>query len=224
MPDPLPMIDDLALTAVQRVRQEVAGDLAPAKVMGLDGRVHQRFGRGAHRVTIDGLLVGETAADDLATLQEKASAGDEVSFVADITAALDIESMVITSFAADQLIGPGVQYAYRVVLEESPPLPPPAAVAPFGGLDGLGDLGFGADALGDVLGDIADQAGAVMEALDGALDALEGLEALAGIADIGSVGNVLAPVTDEVSSLAGLAGPIGSLTSAAGGLTGGGDG
>jgi hypothetical protein len=35
---------------------------------------------------------------------------------------------------------------------------------------------------------------------------------------------VLAPVTDEVSSLGGLAGAMGSLTSAAGGLTGGGDG
>lgn len=216
----LPTIDDIQLTAVQRIRQETVQDLAPAKVLGLDGRVHQKLGRGAHRVVIEGLLVGETAIDDLHALQEKAREGDPVAFTADITTALEIEQMVIAHFAVDQKVGPGGQFAFRITLEESPPLPPPPAVSPFGGLDGFGNLGFDPGALGDVLGDVAGLAASAMGALDSALDAIDQLQGLAGLADLAAVGNPLSPLTDEVASLAALGPGVAALGSAAGQITG----
>jgi hypothetical protein len=219
MPE-VPMIDDIELRAVQHIRQETAADLAPAKVLGLDGRVHQKMGRGGHRVVLSGMLVGDSAADDLATLQEKARDGEEVSFTANITTALEIETMVIASIRVEQRVGRPNQFAYHLVLDESPPLPPPATVSPFGGLDGLGDLGFDAGALGDVLSDIQDQAAGVMDSLDSALDAIEQLEALTGLVDIGAVGNPLAPITDEIDELSRLGGAVGDLTRAVGQITG----
>ncbi|MBJ6369937.1 hypothetical protein [Sedimentitalea arenosa] len=226
----VPMIDDIALSAVQVIRQSTSLDLAPAKVMGLAGRVHQNFGRSGHRVELSGLLLGETAGDDLAALQEKAAGGEEVAFVSDITVALEIETMVIAAFEAEQRVGPASQYFYRVVLEESPELPPPAEVSSFGGLPGLGDaglpglddLGFDAGALGDLASDLQDQAAGVMGALDDALDVLEQLEGLTGLVDLGSVGNVLGPVTDEIAGLGEAGSGTAGLGDAIGRITGGG--
>ena len=67
-----------------------------------------------------------------------------MTFSADITTALEVQKMVIESFRAEQYVGPAGQIHYAIVLAESPPLPPPAQVSAFGGLDdfGLGDMGF----------------------------------------------------------------------------------
>lgn len=202
-----PMIDDIELKALQSIRQETEQDYLRQRVVGLDGTLHQRLGRRSHRVMLAGFLLADTAADDLAKLQKKAAAGDEVTFTADITTALEIEHMVIESFAAEQTIGPAGQTAYAIVLAESPPLPPPAEVSSFGGLGdfGLGDLGFDPGALGGVLSDIADQAGAVMGAVDAAIGAVEQLSALANLADLGSVGNPVKPVTDALGSVSQMA-------------------
>jgi hypothetical protein len=202
-----PMIDDIELKALQVIRQETEQDYLRQRIVGLDGTLHQRLGRRSHRVTMAGFLLANTAADDLAKLQKKAAAGDEVTFTADITTALEIEHMVIESFAAEQTIGPSGQTAYAIVLAESPPLPPPAEVSSFGGLGdfGVGDLGFDPGALGGVLSDIADQAGSVMGAVDSAISAAEQLSSLASLADLGSVGNPVKPVTDALGSISGMA-------------------
>jgi hypothetical protein len=202
-----PMIDDIELKALQVIRQETEQDYLRQRIVGLDGTLHQRLGRRSHRVTMAGFLLADTAADDLAKLQKKAAAGDEVTFTADITTALEIERMVIESFAAEQTIGPSGQTAYAIVLAESPPLPPPAEVSSFGGLGdfGVGDLGFDTGALGGVLSDIADQAGSVMGAVDSAISAAEQLSSLASLADLGSVGNPVKPVTDALGSISGMA-------------------
>jgi len=212
---PAPMIDDLELQAVQSIRQETEQDYARHRIAGLDGTLHQKLGRRSHRVFLAGFLTPETADDDLKTLQEKAAAGDEVTFTADITTALEIENMVIESFRAEQRVGPAGQIGYSIVLAESPPLPPPAEVSAFGGLDdfGLGGLGFDAGALGGVLDEIQDQAGALADLADSALDAVEQLEALANLADLGNVGNPIRPLAEE-------AGSVGELGSALGGLSG----
>lgn len=217
---PIPMLDDLELKAVQIVRQEIEQGYRRRRIAGLDGTLHEHIGRRSHRVVLGGLLLAETAADDLAALQRKAASGEEVTFTADIATALDIERMVIESFAAEQSVGVAGQTAYALLLAESPALPPPAEVSAFGGLDefGLGDLGFDPDALGDVLGDIADQAGAVMEMADAAMsviDQLEDLAALADLANLGSVGNPAQPVVDalgKVDELAPLVEAIGEAS------------
>lgn len=211
------MVDDIELAAVQWVREETDQAYARQRVAGLDGTLHLKVGRSSHRVMLSGLLVTDTAADDLAALQEKAQAGTEVTFTADITTALEVQKMVIESFAAEQDAGTTGRFAYCLVLAESPPLPPPATLSAFGGLDdfGMGDLGFDPGALGDVLGDIADAAGTVMDSVDSALDAVAGLADLASLADFGDFGNPLAPLLSKVGDVTALApnlsGVVGSL-------------
>jgi hypothetical protein len=216
-----PMIDDIELRAVQWARQTVEPRYVRQEVTALDGTLHQRIGRHSHRVALRGYLVGETAMDDLKTLQEKARDGAEVTFTADITTALEIEKMVIESFSAEQLTGAGNQFLYQLALAESPPLPPPAEVSPFGGLGdfGLGDLGFDPGALGDIAGAIAEQAGGIMDTLDSAIAAVEGVAALASLGDIASITNPMRPLTDRVADLGSIGSSVASLTGALGALT-----
>jgi hypothetical protein len=215
------MIDDFELKAVQQVCQETHQDFGKHRVIGLEGTLHQKLGRRSHRVWLWGYLLPTTAADDLKTLQEKAAAGAEVTFTADIVTALEVQKMVIESFQAEQRVGPAGQTAYAITLAEAPPLPPPAEVSSFGGLGGvdgfgLGDLGFDAGALGGVLDDVANVAGEVMDAVDTALDAVGQLSALADLANIANIGNPLGPVTEKVGELGNLAGPAAELRTAAG--------
>jgi len=203
---PAPMVDDLELRAVQWIRQETEQDFVRQRVAGLPGTLHQKLGRRSHRVLLQGYLLPETAADDLKKLQQKASAGDEVTFTADITTALEVERMVIESFRAEQGVGPAGQVAYELVLAESPPLPPPAELSSFGGLGdfGLGDLGFDPGALGALAAELQDQAGGLMEMADAALDAVDQLSSLASLADLANLGNPLGPILDKASELGAL--------------------
>jgi len=208
-----PMLGDVTLTAVQGVRQETDGDLVALRIPGLDGTPHQRLGRCSHRVTVSGVLVGEAAGDDLGSLQTLAKDGTETTFTADILTALEVQHVVVESLAVEQAVGRPGQYAYTVVVAENPPLPPPAEVTSFGGLDGLGELGF--DGLDDVLSDVTDQAGVLSGALDTALDAVGAAAQLAGIGDLSGVGNPLAPLTNTVGEVGGVgdavSGVLGSI-------------
>jgi hypothetical protein len=220
---PTPMIDDLELKAVQQIRQETHQDFVQHRAIGLDGTIHQKIGRRSHRVWLWGYLLPASAADDLKTLQEKASQGTEVTFTADIVTALALDKMVIESFQAEQRIGLTGQTAYAITLAESPPLPPPAVTSSFGGLGGLDvglddlgvDLGFDPGALGDVLSDIQDQAGSIMDAVDSALDVVGQLSALASLADLANIASPMRPITDKVGELGNLAGPVQQLGEAA---------
>ena len=213
---PVPMIDGIELKAVQHIRQETAVGFVEQQIAGLEGTLHQKLGRRSYRVSLQGCLLATTATDDLATLQDKASKGEEVSFTADITTALNIEKMVIQQFRAEQTVGAQGQIIYQMTLAESPPLPPPAEVSAFGGLDdfGLGDMGFDAGALGDVLSDIQDQAGSVLDAVDSALTAVDQLSALTKLGDITNISNPLKPLTEKVGELGSLNEPVTGLTTA----------
>lgn len=219
------MIDDVELGAVQWLRQETEQGFARQRVAGLDGTLHQKVGRHSHRVVLTGVLLPATAPDDLAALQGKVAAGAEVTFAADITTALEVDRMVIESFAAEQMPGSPGQFAYTLVLAESPPLPPPAEVSPFGGLDdlgGLGDVGF--DDLAGALDDIAAAADTVTGALDAAMDAakaVQGLAALAGgLGDLVNLSSPLQPITDKLDELGPAATLLDGLPDLLGGLTG----
>ena len=82
---------------------------------------------------------------------------------------------------------------------ESPPLPPPAQVSAFGGLDdfGVGDLGFDTD----ILGDLEDLAGDIAGAVDDALNVIDQLGALSNLDGL-SVDGVLQPLEAPISGLA----------------------
>ena len=145
-----------------------------------------------------------------------------MTFTADIATALSVEKMVIESFSAEQQVGPAGQTAYHIILTESPPLPPPAEVSSFGGLGdfGMGDLGFDPGALGDVRDEIQEQAGAVMEAVDSALDAVQQIAALASLGDLANIGNPIKPISDKVGELSDLGPAVADLGAAIKGLTG----
>lgn len=202
MTRPIPLLGDTPLDAVQHIEHVLDAGFSPLRIAGLGGEVQQRTGRPSHRVRVSGLLFGEAARDTLATLQTAAQGGQELSFSADISSALDLQKVVIHHFAAREVAGISGRIEYEIELVESPPLPPPAEVAGFGGLDdfGLGDLGLDAGVLDDIAGLAGDIAGAV----DQALGAVEALGALASLAASGGLDfdGLLAPLDTIGSSVA----------------------
>ena len=196
MSRPIPMIDDLALDHVAWARHRTAQRVLNLPVLGLEGDIQQRLGRASHEIELAGVLVGEESRDRLSDLQGKAADGAEADFTADIAAALELEKVVVLSAEFVELAGRPGHYDYRLWLRESPPLPEPAELSPFGGLDGF-QTGFDTD----ILGDIADAAAGLQDAIDAVGDALDTLDALAGLGDLG-LGNPLAPVQEEGAALA----------------------
>jgi hypothetical protein len=196
------MVDDVSLDAVSWARHASSQRVVGVPVLGLDGDVQQRLGRGSHVIELAGVIVGDGARDALEKLQKKAASGDEVVFHADVVSALDIQKVVVARADFRESAGRPDRYEYRLLLVESPPLPPPAELQPFGGLDGV-DLGFDTD----VLGDIAGAAGSLQDAVEAVGGALGDLQKLAAFGDLG-LGNPVEPIQSE-------AGKVGSVGTAA---------
>lgn len=200
MPDerPVPLLGEVALTAVQRMEHMVEAGYASQNVIGLPGQVQQHLGRASHVIRIEGTLQGESYADDLAALQTAAADAAPLTFAADIVTALELNQVVIERFHVVESAGEFRQARYDAVLREDPPLPEPAIVSGFGGLDdfGVGDLGFDTD----IMGDLTDLAGDIAGAVEGALDAVAALDALSGLGDLG-FGGELQPLEDSVGRI-----------------------
>jgi hypothetical protein len=194
---PIPMLDDLALDYVTHVRQRTTHRALSLPIPGLAGDVQQVMGRASYEIELAGVIVGEAAAETLSSLQAKAGSGEEVTFTADITSALELESVVIVAAEFEERAGIPGHYDYRLLIRESPPLPPPAELSPFGGLDGM-DLGFDTD----ILGDIADVAGDLQNAIEQVAGALDTLQALAGLGDLG-LNNPLTPMMEQADRVGG---------------------
>lgn len=197
----IPLLGNVALTAVQRLEHWLDAGFAAQSVVGLPGQVQQHMGRRSHVIHIAGTLHGESYADDLAALQTAAADATPLTFAADIVTALELSEVVIERFHAVESAGEFQLARYELVLREDPPLPPPAEVSgfgDFGGLDGfgLGDLGFDTD----IMGDLASLAGDIAGAVEGALDAAAALQALAGLGDLG-FGGELQPLEDSVGRI-----------------------
>jgi hypothetical protein len=203
---PVPLLGAITLQYVQTMAHALAGGFAATRIAGLAGEVQQRTGRPSHRIEITGVLFGEKTADDLKALQAAASEGTELTFAADISTALDLQRVVITSFRAVEVAGQPHHVRYEIALAESPPLPPPAQLEPFGGLGdfGLGDLGFDED----LLGELENLAGQAAGAVDAAMDAVDQLQSLAGLADLGglALGGFLQPLGDWTGGVGRLGG------------------
>jgi hypothetical protein len=214
-PRPVPMIDDVALDYVTHARQRTAHRSLSLPIPGLDGDVQQVAGRASYEIEIAGVIVGEDAADKLSALQGKAGAGEEVAFTADIANALELDKVVIVAAEFSERAGTPRYYDYRLLIRESPPLPPPAELSPMGGLDGF-DLGFDTD----LLGDIADMAGDLQDAIDQVAGALDTLQALAGLGNLG-LNNPLTPMQEQADRVGGAAAGTGGAAQALGDLLGG---
>jgi hypothetical protein len=183
---------------VLRLEHSLNTGYASTRIAGLQGELQQRSGRPSHRFAIFGVLSGSEAADQIQTLQKAATADEELTFSADIATALDLQKVVITRFRVVELAGRPNFFDYEIHLAESPPLPPPAQVSTFGGLDefGLGDLGFDTD----VLGDLAGMAGEIAGAVDSAMNLVDQLGALANLDGL-QLGSFLEPLETPVSKI-----------------------
>lgn len=217
-PPPLPLVGDIPLSSVQQIDHVLSAGFQRVAVPGLDGDVLQRAGRGSHSIWIRGVLTGDGALDDLGTLQKLAAAGTEVPFSADITTALELEQVVVTDLRAQAVAGTTNLVGYELCLVESPPLPPPAEVSGFGGLDdfGLGDLGFDADIMGDLAG-IADQVAGAVDTVMAAADQLSALASLSGI----DVGGPLQPLSSAVGDVGKASGTFTTISASLTKLLGG---
>lgn len=194
----VPLLGDISLEYVQQIEHWHDSGFVSTRIAGLAGELQQRSGRLSHRISIAGILFGEKAADDLKALQQAAANGDELTFSADITSALDLQKVVITSLRAVEIAGQDKRFSYELQVTESPPLPPPAEISSFGGLDdfGVGDLGFDTD----ILGELQDLAGEVAGAIDQALDVIGQLGALANLDSL-QLGDFMAPVGQSVEQV-----------------------
>ena len=206
MPDrPVPLLGSISLKSVQRIEHALDSGFCSTPIAGLPGELQQRSNRLSHRVRIEGTLFGDTAADDLKTLQDAAAKGEELTFSAEISKALDLQKVVIQNFYASEVGGRTNFFRYQLALTESPPLPPPAEVSGFGGLDdfGLGDLGFDTS----ILGDIADAAGQVAGAVNDALAVVDALSALTNLDGL-DLGNFLKPMSDSAGRVGSIGGNV----------------
>jgi hypothetical protein len=218
---PIPLLGDISLELVQSIEHVLDGGFTAATVVGLDGQLQHRSARPSHRIRLCGQLIGAATATQLATLQHAASAGTELTFAADITTALELQRVVITWFRAAAVPGTLDTYRYELHLAESPPLPPPAELEPFGGLGdfGVGDLGFDTDLLDDITAAAEQVAGAV----DAAVDAVNAVQALAALADLDvpNPSGLLDPLAQPLRQIgemsSGLAGAARALGTAFGG-------
>jgi hypothetical protein len=205
-PRPIPLLGELSLEFVQRLEHALDGGFSPTRIAGLSGTLQQRSGRPSHQILVSGLLLGPDAGSALEALQQAAAGGEELTFAADITTALDLQRVVITSLRVAEIAGHPGRFVYEIALAESPPLPPPARVESFGGLGdfGLGDLGFDTDILGDLL----DEASALADAVTAALDVIEQLGALANLDGL-QLGAFLEPLQGTVDAVTGIASRFG---------------
>jgi hypothetical protein len=218
MSRPIPLLGDISLEYVQRIEHSFEAGFAATRIAGLDGELQQRAGRPSHRMLIEGVLIGEGAREALGTLQTASQTGEELTFAADITSALNLEKVVISTFQAQESAGNPNRVHYVMELVESPPLPPPAEVSGFGGLDdfGLGDLGIDTGVLDDIAGLAAEAASAVDQAL-GAVDALGALASLAASGGLDFAG-ILEPLDSAGSQVGEVGTRFQSATRALGGL------
>ncbi|HSD77786.1 MAG TPA: hypothetical protein VLA98_10285 [Solirubrobacteraceae bacterium] len=217
-PRPTPLLGSIALEAVEHVEHVLDAGFVATPIAGLDGELQQRAARGSHRVRLRGRLFGEGAKDALGELQAAAADGAEIAFAADITTALDVQHVVIESLRAAEAAGEPGTWRYDLVVAESPPLPPPAELSPFGGLGdfGLGDLGVD---LG-VLDDIAGAAGELAGVVDQALAVVDQLSSLADLGSLGSLGGLLEPLGRQAGGVRSAGGDLGDAARAAQGALG----
>jgi hypothetical protein len=215
----MPLIGDISLSSVQQIDHVMSAGFQRIAIPGLDGDALQRAGRGSHSIWIRGLLSGDTAMAELGKLQKLAADGTQVPFSTDITVALELEQVVVTDLRAQALAGTTHLVGYELCLVESPPLPPPAEVSGFGGLDdfGVGDLGFDAD----IMDDIAGIAGEVAGAVDAVMEVADQLAALASLTGI-DVGGPLQPLSDAVAGAGKAAETFAQVSSSLTTLLGGG--
>jgi hypothetical protein len=141
-----PMLDDLELPQVQRLRTCDQRALAEMRAPGMSGSLLQNLGRRATCVLVGGIASGPDAQAFAQKLEAKFRARKPVPFTADIVADAAIDRVLIDDLRLVDMAGTPQRFAYVLTLSEFIEPVEPATAA---GLD--------ADILGDaqnLLGDL----------------------------------------------------------------------
>lgn len=172
-----PMLGDWEVPRIARLNTRQARKLAAFPLPGRDGDAYQDLGAGAAVIEIAGSVYSaENRTAFLEAAQEKFAAGEPTTFVADITAATDIQYVLIDSLVVEERGTRPDETAYHLRLRQSPPPPPPPD--PFGGIDtGLLDAAAGL--------------------VDDVTSALDAIDALASMPDFTDPSALLGGTTDE---------------------------
>ena len=189
------MIGEWEVPRIERIRTLEWRRLARHSVPGLAGDLHQDMGRHSLVVEISGSLHGDVEREEfLNSVREPFKAGEPLSFVADITAATELEQVLIEHVDVAEVNEHADSFRYTIRLRQyvEPP-EPPTPIAELGAglgaeldqLAGLGDLGL---ELPNLLGDIpsiGDPTPPLREALNGVSAAVAPLNDL--FAELGGV-------------------------------------
>lgn len=166
-------------------------------IPGSVGSVFQDMNSLPMQIAINGSLYGgETSNEFLESVRAQYQDGVPVTFVSDIVAGTDLQYVVIKNMGFQINANNPDELEYYLTLNESPPPPPPSSS---GFLDDL-DTG------------LLDQAGALVDAVGGALDALD---ALGNIPDFGDPSG---PLESTLAEVDGIMGDLDGMASSLGGL------
>lgn len=189
-----PVLGDWEIPRIQRMRTNELRRFAELPVPGRSGSLLQDLNSAPTTIEIHGSLFAAERSEFFTKVREKFSAGERLTFVADITEATDIQYVVIESMQFEESSHFPDQTEYRLSLRESPPPPPPPD--PLGGID---------DSLLDAAGDF----------VDGVTDVLDTLDALANIPDFSDpsalLGGTLDDASNAIGGLADIGGALGNL-------------
>ncbi len=113
-----PMLDDIELPQVQEIRAHEQRALAEHKPPAMAGSVLQNLGRHPACLIVGGIKTGPDALDFVETLNDKFRAGDPVTFVADIVADAELDTLLIDDLKFQEVAGKPQRYAYVLTLRE----------------------------------------------------------------------------------------------------------
>ena len=186
----IPVLGDWEVPRIQKLRTNQRRRIVELPVPGRAGSVLQDLNSEPADIELHGSLFAGERSEFLTSIREKFKGGEPLTFVADITAATDIQFVLIESLIVEESSRFPDQIDYYIKLRESPPPPPPPNL--LGGIDdGLLDLAEGF--------------------VDGVTDVLDAIDSLANIPDFSDPTALLGGTLDDVSNAVGQLNDVGGL-------------
>lgn len=124
----------IELKSLQRVLVDEGRKLVEHPLPSGTGSVFQDLGRGAFRLRLDGVLLGEESLRQIEELRAAQAKGSPLAFSADIAVGSDLTDVIVENFVVHQVPGYRFRYQFTLQLREwvEPPPPPGAALAAVG--------------------------------------------------------------------------------------------
>jgi hypothetical protein len=124
-------LGDIELTRLQAVEVDEGRNLVEHRLPGASGSVFQDLGRGAIRLRLRGLLLGEAALQDIETLRSAHADATPLQFSADIAVGSQLTDVLIEDVQVHQVPGYAFRYEFELLVREwtEPPEPAGAATA-----------------------------------------------------------------------------------------------